>query len=253
MPAITAALIQAAKTERSSAEDIEDITAKLEGAEGAGRRRSALSLVGAARRAGRSAGRAAAHGPQPAAGDAGQAGGRAVVGAQRHPARRRGAGTARADRGAAGRPQGAVAGHGLDRGGAGAADGDGRASRSAEKKRLSLLLEEKKKLQDRHAKRRWPASGRRSAALAGQGRQPEGADRLASRREIDGRKRSRRGARPDGGRAGAPASARRRWPASCPFRKRNRLAGPQPFSALQEQIALPVTGRIERRFGERRR
>ena len=49
-----------------------------------------------ARRARRSAGRAAAHGPEPATCDSGQAGRRAVVGAQRHPARRRRAGIARA-------------------------------------------------------------------------------------------------------------------------------------------------------------
>ena len=72
--------------------------------------------VGPARRARRGAGRAAAHGPQPAAGAAGQAGGRAVVGAQRHPARRRGAGAARADRSAARRSEGTVARHRLDRG-----------------------------------------------------------------------------------------------------------------------------------------
>ena len=44
-PSITAALIQSAKTERKLGQDIEDITDQARGAEGAGRRRSALSLA----------------------------------------------------------------------------------------------------------------------------------------------------------------------------------------------------------------
>ena len=36
---------------------------------------------------------------------------------------------------------------------------------------------------------------------------------------------------------------------SLPVPEANRLAASAPFSALQGQIALPVTGRIKRRFG----
>ena len=91
---ITAALIQAAKTERKLGEDIEEITGKLEDLKErqeeirlslVARRDVLAEVLGALQRMGLN--------PPPAL--AGQAGGRAVVGAQRHPARRRGAGTAR--------------------------------------------------------------------------------------------------------------------------------------------------------------
>ncbi len=90
---LTAALVQAAKTERKLSQEAADITAAARRSRQAGSRRSRIFDV-AARSAGRGARRPPAHGAQSAAGYPRAAGRRACFGAQRHPARRRGAGTA---------------------------------------------------------------------------------------------------------------------------------------------------------------
>ena len=38
--------------------------------------------------------------------------------------------------------------------------------------------------------------------------------------------------------------------AAMPVPEPNRLVGPLPFSALVKQVALPVSGRVVRRFGD---
>ena len=242
---ITAALIQAAKTERKLGEDIEDITGRLEDLKERQEEIRAVA-VGPARRAGRGARRAAAHGPEPAAGDAGQAGGCAVVGAQRDPARRRGAGAARA------RPRCcSPTSQELSR---------VTASIEAERARLTATVERAGRRKEaaraccstrrsgcRASRRpRSPASGRRLAELAAKAGSLK--ELIASHREADRRTCAAAEERP-----GAPsrsACEREAALAALPVPEANRLAGPQPFSALMKQVALPVTGRIARRFGD---
>ena len=145
------------------------------------------------------------------------------------------------DRDPDGRHDGTVARHGLHRGGKRSACSASVAEQLAEKKRLGLLLEEKQRLQGETE----TALAEEQTSVAGtrrQGQEPEGPDRLA--RDAGGQGAAARAA------AGRPQSAggsgRPSWPA---LPETNRLLASAPFSALRGQLALPVIGRITRRFG----
>ncbi|MER8477023.1 murein hydrolase activator EnvC [Mesorhizobium sp. M1163] len=121
---------------------------------------------------------------------------------------------------------------------------------AAEKKRLGMLLEAKQKLAA-DTQTALAAEKRRSATLAAKAgslkeliasleadraRKAADAAKAAEQKTVDA----------DKGPASAPAPTEL---ASLPVPESNRLTAAAPFSALQGQIALPVTGRIKRRFG----
>jgi septal ring factor EnvC (AmiA/AmiB activator) len=113
-----------------------------------------------------------------------------------------------------------------------------------EKKRLALLLDEKKKLQDDQEE---ALSGERAKAA-------ELADKAGSLKELiasiqteieDVRSSEEKARRAEQERLEREAAL-----AAMPVPEPNRLVGPQPFSALVKQVSLPVSGRIVRRYGE---
>ncbi|MER8609316.1 murein hydrolase activator EnvC [Mesorhizobium sp. M0435] len=121
---------------------------------------------------------------------------------------------------------------------------------AAEKKRLGMLLEAKQKLAA-DTQTALAAEKQRSATLAAKAgslkeliasleadraRKAADAAKAAEQKTVDA----------DKGPASAPAPTEL---ASLPVPESNRLTAAAPFSALQGQIALPVTGRIKRRFG----
>ncbi|MER8768508.1 murein hydrolase activator EnvC [Mesorhizobium sp. M0960] len=121
---------------------------------------------------------------------------------------------------------------------------------AAEKKRLGMLLEAKQKLAA-DTQTALAAEKQRSATLAAKAgslkeliasleadraRKAADAAKAAEQKTVDA----------DKGQASAPAPTEL---ASLPVPESNRLTAAAPFSALQGQIALPVTGRIKRRFG----
>ena len=113
-----------------------------------------------------------------------------------------------------------------------------------EKKRLSLLLEEKKRLQEAQqaALSDERAKASELAAKAGSLK-----DLIASiEKEIIGVRTAEEQAR----RAEQERLEREAAIAAMPVPEANRLTGPQPFSTLMKQVAFPVTGRVARRFGD---
>ncbi|MER9443551.1 murein hydrolase activator EnvC [Mesorhizobium sp. M0340] len=121
---------------------------------------------------------------------------------------------------------------------------------AAEKKRLGMLLEAKQKLAA-DTQTALAAEKQRSATLAAKAGSLKEliasleADR--ARKAADAAKAAeQKTADADKGPASAAASTEL---ASLPVPESNRLTAAAPFSALQGQIALPVTGRIKRRFG----
>ena len=113
-----------------------------------------------------------------------------------------------------------------------------------EKKRLSLLLEEKKRLQEAQqaALSDERAKASELAAKAGSLK-----DLIASiEKEIIGVRSAEEQAR----RAEQERLEREAAIAAMPVPEANRLTGPQPFSTLMKQVAFPVTGRVARRFGD---
>ena len=121
---------------------------------------------------------------------------------------------------------------------------------AAEKKRLSMLLEAKQKLEaDTWAA--MVAEKQRSQALAAKaGSLKELIASLEadkSRKAADAVKAGEQKAA-DGDKADAGTTASTDL-ASLPVPEVNQLAAAAPFSALQGQVALPVTGKIKRRFG----
>ena len=113
-----------------------------------------------------------------------------------------------------------------------------------EKKRLSLLLDEKKKLQDEQ-----------EAALAGErAKAAELAEKAGSLKELIASIQTEiedvRTAEEKARRAEQERLQREAALAAMPVPEPNRLVGPQPFSAMVKQVSLPVSGRIVRRFGE---
>ena len=125
----------------------------------------------------------------------------------------------------------------------------------AEKKRLGMLLEAKQKL-EADTQAQMAAEQQRSQQLAAKASSLK--DLIASleaqadkaRKAADAAKAAAAGQPGDvqasDGNDGGDKTASL---ASLPVPEGNRLTATAPFSALQGQIALPVTGRIKRRFG----
>jgi septal ring factor EnvC (AmiA/AmiB activator) len=118
---------------------------------------------------------------------------------------------------------------------------------TAEKKRLSMLLEAKQKLEtDTQAE--MAAEKQRSEALAAKAGSLK--ELIAS---LEAQADQSRKAADDAKAASATSSANEPdasdGTAAPPVPEINQLTAAAPFSALQGQIALPVTGRIKRRFG----
>ncbi|WP_376702845.1 murein hydrolase activator EnvC [Mesorhizobium sp. ISC25] len=121
---------------------------------------------------------------------------------------------------------------------------------AAEKKRLGMLLEAKQKLAA-DTQTALAAEKQRSATLAAKAGSLKEliasleADR--ARKAADAAKAAeQKTADADKGPASAAAPTEL---GSLPVPESNRLTAAAPFSALQGQIALPVTGRVKRRFG----
>lgn len=110
---------------------------------------------------------------------------------------------------------------------------------TAEKQRLSLLLAEKQRLQ-----------GEREMALAAEQKRSE--ELAAKAKSLKGliAALEQQAAEAEARRLAEAAQARREAElAMLPVPETNRLVESAPFSALKRQVALPVTGRIKRRFG----
>jgi septal ring factor EnvC (AmiA/AmiB activator) len=115
---------------------------------------------------------------------------------------------------------------------------------AAEQKRLSLLLDEKKQLQGKQ-EAALADEKVKAAALAQQAGNLK--DLIASLdREID----SKRSAAAEAKRAEDERAEREALLAALPVPELNRLAGPQPFASLMKQMSLPVVGQVARQFGE---
>ena len=120
----------------------------------------------------------------------------------------------------------------------------------AEKKRLGMLLEAKQKL-EADTQTQMAAEQQRSEQLAARASSLK--DLIASleaqadkaRKAADAAKAAAAGQPGDVQTDGDKTASL----ASLPVPEGNRLAATAPLSALQGQIALPVTGRIKRRFG----
>ncbi|MBN9216592.1 MAG: murein hydrolase activator EnvC [Mesorhizobium sp.] len=112
----------------------------------------------------------------------------------------------------------------------------------AEKKRLGMLLEAKQKLEaDTQAE--MVAEQQRSEQLAAKASSLKDLiDSLQAQAD-----KTRKAA--DAAKAASAGQPGDDQTASLPVPEGNRLTAAAPFSALQGQIALPVTGRIKRRFG----
>ncbi|PBB26405.1 murein hydrolase activator EnvC [Mesorhizobium sp. WSM4307] len=120
----------------------------------------------------------------------------------------------------------------------------------AEKKRLGMLLEAKQKL-EADTQAQMAAEQQRSAQLAAKASSLK--DLIASL-EAQADKARKAADAAKAAAAGQPGdvqtdSDKTASLASLPVPEGNRLTATAPFSALQGQIALPVTGRIKRRFG----
>ena len=117
---------------------------------------------------------------------------------------------------------------------------------TAEKKRLGMLLEAKQKL-EADTQTQMAAEKQRSEALAAKAGSLK---ELIASLEADKSRKAADAAKAaelktaDGDKTAAPADL-----ASLPVPEGNQLTAAAPFSALQGQIVLPVTGRIKRRFG----
>ncbi|RWP63434.1 murein hydrolase activator EnvC [Mesorhizobium sp.] len=145
------------------------------------------------------------------------------------------------------------------------------AEQTAEKKRLGMLLEAKQKL-EAETQTALAAEKQRSTALAAKAgslkeliasleadkaRKAADAAKAAEQKASEQKAAEQKAAGADKAPAqGAPAQTApaQKAPeqtelAALPVPEANRLTAAAPFSALQGQIALPVTGKIKRRFG----
>ncbi len=114
---------------------------------------------------------------------------------------------------------------------------------ATEKRRLEMLIGEKQRLaieneaslreEQRRAEQLAARAGSLKELIAGLEKDASKADALAEKER----------------RAAEAKAARNIELAALPVPEANRLAGAIPFSTLKQQIALPVGGRIERRFG----
>ncbi|RWK06012.1 murein hydrolase activator EnvC [Mesorhizobium sp.] len=117
---------------------------------------------------------------------------------------------------------------------------------TAEKKRLTMLLEAKKRLQaDTEAA--LTAEQQHSQQLAAKASSLK--DLIASLEADKARKAADQAKAADRKSADGDTTASTTEPAALPVPEGNRLAASTPFAALQGQIALPVIGKIKRRFG----
>ncbi|TPJ50903.1 MULTISPECIES: murein hydrolase activator EnvC [unclassified Mesorhizobium] len=128
---------------------------------------------------------------------------------------------------------------------------------TAEKKRLGMLLEAKQKL-EADTQAQLSAERQHSEELAAKASSLKEliasleAQAERNRKAADAAKAAEAG-QAGGDKAGGDKAGRDKaggdMTASLPVPEANRLAAAAPFSALQGQIALPVIGRIKRRFG----
>ncbi|QND68104.1 murein hydrolase activator EnvC [Mesorhizobium loti] len=245
---ITAALIQSAMTEQKLGQDIEDIGAKLEGLKGQeqkiraslmARRDVLAEVLGALQRMGLNPPPAILVKPEDALSSVRSA---ILLGAV-VPELREQTDSLLADLKEQSRVTASIE---AERARLTAAVGD----QTAEKKRLGMLLEAKQKL-EADTQTQMAAEKQRSETLAARaGSLKELIASLEadkSRKAADAAKAAEQKAA-DGDKTAAPAEAPAEL-ASLPVPEGNQLAAAAPFSALQGQIALPVTGRIKRRFG----
>ncbi|MBZ9889760.1 murein hydrolase activator EnvC [Mesorhizobium sp. BR1-1-3] len=240
---ITAALIQSAMTEQKLGQDIEDIGARLEGLKGQeqkiraslmARRDVLAEVLGALQRMGLNPPPAILVKPEDALSSVRSA---ILLGAV-VPELRQQTDSLLADLKEQTRITASIE---AERARLTAAVGD----QTAEKKRLGMLLEAKQKL-EADTQTQMAAEKQRSEALAAKAGSLKEliasleAQADKSRKAADAAKQKTA----DGDKTSAPAEL-----ASLPVPESNQLAAAVPFSALQGQIALPVTGRIKRRFG----
>ncbi|MER8608210.1 murein hydrolase activator EnvC [Mesorhizobium sp. M1233] len=245
---ITAALIQSAMTEQKLGQDIEDIGGKLEGLKAqeqkiraslAARRDVLAEVLGALQRMGLNPPPAILVKPEDALSSVRSA---ILLGAV-VPELRQQTDMLLADLKEQSRVTASIQ---SQRAGLTAAVGE----QAAEKTRLGMLLEAKQKLAA-DTQTALAAEKQRSATLAAKAGSLKEliasleADR--ARKAADAAKAAeQKTADADKGPASAAAPTEL---ASLPVPESNRLTAAAPFSALQGQIALPVTGRIKRRFG----
>lgn len=245
---ITAALIQSAMTEQKLGQDIEDIGARLEGLKGeeqkirvslAARRDVLAEVLGALQRMGLNPPPAILVKPEDALSSVRSA---ILLGAV-VPELRQQTDKLLADLKEQTRVTASIE---AERTRLTAAVGE----QTAEKKRLSMLLEAKQKL-EADTWTAMVAEKQRSQALAAKaGSLKELIASLEadkSRKAADAVKAGEQKAA-DGDKPDADTTASTEL-ASLPVPERNRLTASAPFSALQGQVALPVTGKIKRRFG----
>ena len=243
---ITAALIQSAMTEQKLGQDIEDIGARLEGLKGqeqkiraslAVRRDVLAEVLGALQRMGLNPPPAILVKPEDALSSVRSA---ILLGAV-VPELRQQTDILLADLKEQSRVTASIE---AERARLTAAVGD----QAAEKKRLGMLLEAKQKL-EADTQTEMAAEKQRSEALAAKAGSLK--ELIASlEAQADKTRKAADAAKAveqktaDADKTSAPAEL-----ASLPVPEGNQLAAAAPFSALQGQIALPVTGRIKRRFG----
>lgn len=118
---------------------------------------------------------------------------------------------------------------------------DTAAEQLAEKQRLSLLLEEKKRLQEQ-SEAVYAAEQKRSEELAASASSLQD---LIAKLEQEGQS-----ARAQASRAEAERIAREEAEANRPIPEGNRLVASEPFASMKGKVALPVAGRRTGRFGE---
>ncbi|RWD37956.1 murein hydrolase activator EnvC [Mesorhizobium sp.] len=251
---ITAALIQSAMTEQKLGQDIEDIGAKLEGLKGeeqkiraslAARRDVLAEVLAALQRMGLNPPPAILVKPEDALSSVRSA---ILLGAV-VPELRQQTEILLADLKERSRVTASIE---AERARLTAAVGE----QTAEKKRLGMLLEAKQKL-EAETQTALAAEKQRSAALAAKAgslkeliasleadkaRKAADAAKAAAQKAADADKAPAQTAPAQ--KAGAQTEL-----AALPVPEANRLTAAAPFSALQGQIALPVTGKIKRRFG----
>ncbi|RWQ66002.1 murein hydrolase activator EnvC [Mesorhizobium sp.] len=251
---ITAALIQSAMTEQKLGQDIEDIGAKLEGLKGeeqkiraslAARRDVLAEVLAALQRMGLNPPPAILVKPEDALSSVRSA---ILLGAV-VPELRQQTEILVADLKEQSRVTASIE---AERARLTAAVGE----QTAEKKRLGMLLEAKQKL-EAETQTALAAEKQRSAALAAKAgslkeliasleadkaRKAANAAKAAEQKTADADKAPTQ----EGPAQTAPAQTEL---AALPVPEANRLTAAAPFSALQGQIALPVTGKIKRRFG----
>jgi septal ring factor EnvC (AmiA/AmiB activator) len=235
---LTAALIQSAKTERKLGQDIEDIATRLEGLKAqedalraslAARRSVLAEVLGALQRMGLNPPPAILVKPEDALASVRSA---ILLGAV-VPELRQETDMLIADLAELSRVAASIEAERLR---LTAAVGE----QFAEKQRLSLLLAEKQRLRHDH-----------EAALgAEQKRSEELADKAKSLKELIAALEREAEAAAAKRRAEAEKARREAELAELPVPEANRLAAAVPFPALKGQLALPVTGRIGRRFGQ---